>query len=110
MKKKSTSKSAPARRSPWLPVVPRPAGRRRLGEGGFFNLRVSIGASVILTGVLLALAGFGVFSAQAQPKRNIITYSADPLVPSLFDCSKIRELGIDKQQNLRAGAIMIACG
>ena len=36
--------------------------------------------------------------------------STDPLVPVGFDCSRIRELGIDKQENLRAGAIMIACG
>ena len=34
----------------------------------------------------------------------------DQLVPAGFDCAKIRELGIDKQENLRAGAIMIACG
>ena len=34
----------------------------------------------------------------------------DPLLPPGFDCSKIHELGIDKQENLRAGAIMIACG
>src|SRR5207248_1573720 len=27
-----------------------------------------------------------------------------------FDCSRIAELGIDIQENLRAGAIMIACG
>jgi hypothetical protein len=36
--------------------------------------------------------------------------STDPLVPVAFDCSRISELGIDKQENLRAGAIMIACG
>jgi hypothetical protein len=34
----------------------------------------------------------------------------NPLVPPFFDCSKIRELGIDKQENFRAGAIMIFCG
>ena len=28
----------------------------------------------------------------------------------MFDCSKIHELGIDKQENMRAGAIMIYCG
>jgi hypothetical protein len=96
MKKNSTSESAPARRCP--------------GEGGFFNLRVLIGLLVFLAGVFLALLGFGVFSAQAQQNRTIITQSADPLVPAGFDCSRIRELGIDKQENLRAGAIMIACG
>jgi len=34
----------------------------------------------------------------------------DPLVPRDFDCSSIQRLGIDRQENLRAGAIMIACG
>ena len=34
--------------------------------------------------------------------------SADPLAPAGFDCSRIQELGIDKQTNFRAGAIMIA--
>jgi hypothetical protein len=28
----------------------------------------------------------------------------------MFDCSKIRQLGIDKMENFRAGAIMIHCG
>ena len=74
MKKKSTSKlvrhslgedgSAPARRSPWLAVVSR---RRRLAEGGFFNLRVLMGLVVVFAGVLLALLGMGTFSnASAQ--------------------------------------------
>src|SRR5205809_1283257 len=99
MKKKSTSQSAPARRS--------------LGEGGFFNLRVLIGLSVILAGVFLALAGFGTFSAitassaQAQQKHKIINIQG---LPPGFDCSKIHELGIDKMESLRAGRIMIACG
>ena len=31
-------------------------------------------------------------------------------LPPGFDCSKIHELGIDKQDNMRAGAIRIACG
>src|SRR5436309_4642954 len=94
MKKKSASQSAPARRS--------------LGEGGFFNLRVLIGLFIVVAGVFLALAGFGI--AQAQQKSHIITNSKDPLVPNGFDCSKIHELGIDKQENFRAGAILIACG
>src|SRR5438552_1437451 len=94
MKKKSASQSAPARRS--------------LGEGGFFNLRVLIGLFIVVAGVFLALAGFGI--AQAQQKSHIITNSKDPLVPNGFDCSKMHELGIDKQENFRAQAIMIACG
>jgi hypothetical protein len=64
----------------------------------FVNLHTLIG----LASVLLAVLGFGGFSAQAQ--------SIDPLVPPLFDCSQIHSLGIDKQENLRAGAIMIFCG
>src|SRR5438034_9633396 len=99
MKKKSASQSTPARRS--------------LGEGGFFNLRVLIGLSVILAGVFLALAGFGTFSAitassaQAQQKHKILNIQG---LPPGFDCSKIHELGIDRVDNLRAGLIMMACG
>jgi len=75
MKKKSTSKSARARpparesfrSSPWLAVVSR---RRRLGEGGFFNLRVLVGLLVFLAGVLLALLGFRTFS-NASAQANV---------------------------------------
>src|SRR5438067_8505668 len=56
MKKKSTSRFAPALRS--------------LGEGGFFNLRVLIGFAFCLAGVFIALAGAGLYlgssKAQAQ--------------------------------------------
>jgi hypothetical protein len=96
MKKKSTSQSAPARRGP--------------GKGGFFNLRILLASVFCLAGVFIALSGFGAFSAQAQQNHSIINQSFDPLVPAMFDCSKIRELGIDKQENMRAGAIMIYCG
>jgi hypothetical protein len=54
MKKKSTSKSAPARRS--------------LGEGGFFNLRVLVAAVFCLAGVFVALVGSGAF-AQTKGTR-----------------------------------------
>ena len=90
--------------------------KRRTAQSAFFNLRVLIGLFIVLAGVFLALAGLGAFSAlaqsvaQAQQKNEIITNSKDPLVPNGFDCSKIHELGIDKQMNFRAGAIMIACG
>src|SRR5438034_10948850 len=92
-----------------------PAARARfsISEGGFFNLRVLIGLCVAMDGVVLALLGFGAFSTanNAQAQQNYtITNPADPLVPPGFDCSKIHELGIDKQENLRSGAIMIACG
>src|SRR6266705_5469480 len=84
--------------------------KKSSSQSAFFNLRVLIGLFMVLAGVFLALLGFGAFSAQAQQKQNIITQPSDPLVPAGFDCSRIHELGIDKQENLRAGAIMIACG
>src|SRR5438445_12736809 len=90
--------------------------KKSASQSAFFNLRVLIGLFVVLAGVFLALAGLGTFSAvtansaQAQQKSHIITNSKDPLVPNGFDCSKIHELGIDKQENFRAQAIMIACG
>jgi hypothetical protein len=92
------------------------ASTRRISVSDFFSLRVLTGLFIVVAGVGLALAGLGAFSAltasmaQAQQKNKIITNSKDPLVPNGFDCSKIHELGIDKQMNFRAGAIMIACG
>src|SRR5437763_1403179 len=93
MKKKSTSRSA------------------------FFNLRVLIGLCIVLVGVVLVLLASGVLSSataqsiiQAMTKGKIITSSSDPLVRVGVDCSTIHEKGIDKQENFRAAAIMIACG
>ena len=49
--------------------------------------------------------------AEAQQKYQPPIKIVDPtLLPAGFDCSKIRELGIDRQENFRAGLIMIACG
>ena len=86
--------------------------KKSASKSAFFNFRVLIGLCIVLAGVFLALAGVGTFSALAQghQKHKIITDSKDPLVPNGFDCSKIHELGIDKMENLRAGAIVIACG
>jgi hypothetical protein len=89
--------------------------RKRTAQSAFLNLRVLIGLLTALTGVVLALLGFGTFAVRAasikQPAQSYTsTNSIDPLIPPGFDCSKIHELGIDKQVNLRAGAIMIFCG
>ena len=90
--------------------------KKSASQSAFFNLRVLIGLCIAVAGVVLALAQIGVFSAaaqsiiQAMPRGKIITQSTDPLVPVGFDCSTIHEKGIDKQENFRAGAIMIACG
>src|SRR5215472_18608012 len=84
--------------------------QKSTSQSAFFNLRVLIGLFTVLAGVFLALVGIGAFSAQAQQKARIIINSTDPLVPNGFDCSQIQALGIDRQDNMRAGAIRIACG
>jgi hypothetical protein len=90
--------------------------KKSTSHSAFFNLRVLIGLTIVFVGVVLALQGLGVFSATAAnllgtlQKHQIITRSTDPLVPVGFDCSTIHQKGIDKQENFRAGAIMMACG
>src|SRR5512132_2670887 len=82
-------------------------------QSAFFNLRVLLGLCIALAGIGLALLGLDAFAANSAPvkiRNHIVTASNDPLVPVGFDCSKIEELGINKQDNMRAGAIMIACG
>src|SRR5580704_11415610 len=95
--------------SPPLPIMK----KRSASQSAFFNVRVLFGMLIILAGVSLALVASGIFSAQAQPKPSLAgkyLNFMDPLVPAGFDCSKIHELGIDRQENFRAGAIMIFCG
>jgi len=75
-----------------------------------FTLRLLVASVFCAASVVITLLGFGAFSAEAQLRQQVIMQSTDPLVPVGFDCSRISELGIDKQENLRAGAIMIACG
>ena len=102
--------------------------KKSTSQSAFFNLRVLIGLFVALTGVsLLALGQFATAAnpfrlgvgassharaSQAQPQYNVTARSQyiSPLVPPGFDCSKIRQLGINKMENFRAGAIMIHCG
>src|SRR6266567_7813895 len=88
--------------------------KKSASRSAFFNLRVLIGLFVVLSGVFLALAGLGTFSASAfspakaqQKKTKILNI---PGLPPGFDCSKIHELGIDRMEGFRAGRIMIACG
>jgi hypothetical protein len=89
--------------------------KRRCGsQSAFFNLRVLIGLFTVLAGACPALLGSDVSSGSssisAKAQQKYLNYESNPLIPPLFDCSKIHELGIDKQVSLRAGAIMIFCG
>ncbi len=84
--------------------------KKSASQSAFFNLRLLTGAFLVVTGVFLALIGFGKFSVQAQSRNNAATTSMDPLVPAGFDCSQIRALGLDRQENMRAGALLIFCG
>src|ERR1700730_17808775 len=84
--------------------------KKSASQSAFVNLRVLIGLFrllMVLAGVFLAVLGCGL--AQTHQKYSTNPPSAAPLVPDGFDCSLISELGIDKQENLRAGAILIAC-
>jgi hypothetical protein len=82
-------------------------------QSAFFNLRVLIGLFVVLAGAVLALTGLGTFSgltatsAQAQQRPQFIDVAG---LPPGFDCAQVGAMGIEKQENLRAGLIMIACG
>src|ERR1043166_9117465 len=90
--------------------------KKSVSQSAFFNLRVLIGLFMGVAGVSLALLATAKparpVSPQAQQKYKVTTTSqyVPPLVPPGFDCSKIRQLGIDKMENFRAGAIMIFCG
>ena len=84
--------------------------KKSASQSAFFYLRASIGMLLVLAGVFLALLGIGQFSAQAQHGNNAATTSRNPFIPALVDCSQLRALGVDKQENLLAGAIMIYCG
>src|SRR6266481_3785283 len=87
--------------------------KKSASRSAFFNIRVLIGLFIVLTGVFLALAGLGTFSAitassaQAQQNHKIINIQG---LPPGFDCATIHEKGIDKMEGFRAGLIMIACG
>src|SRR5436189_3220420 len=94
--------------------------KKATSQSAFFNLRVLIGLFVGMTGISFALLAANPFGqknnlspaqiALIQQKYGVASSSIDPLVPAAVDCSRIKELGIDKQENVRAGAIMIFCG
>src|SRR5437763_9090039 len=67
MKKNPASQSPPVRASPW-PV--RSFMRRRLGEGGFFKLRVLVAVLLCFSAITLVLFAFGKASAQPRPSAQ----------------------------------------
>jgi len=94
-----------------------PMKNKSASLSAFVTPRILISLCIVLTGVFLALASIGVFSptgqniAQAKQKYNHTISSIDlSVLPPGFDCSQVHEKGIDKQDNMRAGLIMIACG
>src|SRR6476469_8593988 len=94
------------------PLIANSMKKKSVSKSAFFNLRVLIGLCIALAGISLALVALDAFAANSAPvkiRNHIITASNDALVPVGFDCTKIEELGIDKQENFRAGAIMMAC-
>src|SRR5262245_30494218 len=87
--------------------------KKSASKSAFFNLRVLIGLCVSLAGISRTLPVLDASAAKSAPytiRNHIIIASNDALVPVGFDCSKIEELGINKMENFRAGAIMLACG
>src|SRR5581483_1526573 len=105
--------------------IPPPLMKKKsTSQSAFLNLRLLIGLVVSLTGAsLLAIGAFatGKPLARAAQAKHVVDTSAakyqvrtkpgiSPLIPAMFDCSKIRQFGIDKMENFRAGAIMIFCG
>src|SRR5437879_10321981 len=88
--------------------------KKSASRSAFFNLRVLIGLFVVLTGVFLALAGLGTFSASAfspakAQQKKTKTLNIQGLPPG-FDCATIHEKGIDKMEGLKWGLLMLNCG
>jgi hypothetical protein len=91
-------------------------------HSAFFSLRLLAALLVGMTGVSLAVLAGSPFlrgaklsaasNGKMQQKYAVSTQgqSISPLVPPGFDCAQIRSKGIEKMENLRAGAIMIFCG
>jgi len=95
--------------------------KKSTSQSAFFNLRVLVGLFIGLAGVSLALLATANPAGRGGPAKRVVApspgkykvttkSSINPLVPAMFDCSRIRQLGIDRMENFRAGAIMIHCG
>src|SRR6266481_4227653 len=91
--------------------------KKSASHSAFFNPRVLLGVLIVLAGVSLALFAANPFgrstasAARNQQQNQPATPPIDPsALPPGFDCSQVFNLGINRQDNMRAGLIMIACG
>lgn len=84
--------------------------KKNNSKSAFFYLRTSLGLILGVAGVTLALLSIGQFSAQAEEDQPTTVNSSNALIPPGFDCAQFNSLSLDKQENLRAGAIAIYCG
>src|SRR5438067_1989603 len=88
--------------------------KKSASHSAFFNPRVLLGVLIVLAGVSLALFAanpFGRGTVRNQQQNQPAGPAIDPSVlPPGFDCSQVFNLGINRQDNMLAGLIMIACG
>jgi hypothetical protein len=84
--------------------------KKSTSQSAFFHLRLLTGLSLIVAGFALALIGVDKLHAQSQQRNNAPPRIDRALLPPMFDCAQVRALGIHMQENLRAGALMVACG
>src|SRR5438309_11816141 len=94
--------------------------KKSTSQSAFFNLRVLVGLFIALAGVPLALLATAKPAVGGASAKRVVApspgkygattrSSVDPLVPVAFDCSRIRQLGIDRHENLPAAAILTHC-
>src|SRR6266550_478411 len=88
--------------------------KKSASHSAFFNPRVLLGVLIVLAGVSLALFAanpFGRGTVRNQQQNQTGAPAIDPSVlPPGFDCSQVFNMGINRQDNMLAGLIMLACG
>ncbi|PYJ29445.1 MAG: hypothetical protein DME90_05515, partial [Verrucomicrobia bacterium] len=87
--------------------------KKSASQTAYFNPRILIASVICVTGLSLALFAanpFGRGAPVAKAKQKAPAAVNLQLLPPGFDCSTVYEKGIDRQENLRAGLIMIGCG
>src|SRR2546428_13764852 len=92
--------------------------KKSASHSAFFNPRVLLGVLIVLAGVSLALFAANPLgrSSTARAVRN--QQQTQPDIPAIdpsvlppgVDCSQVYNLGIDRQEDLAAGLVMMAFG